>query len=213
MLFTQFPSFCRRRAGRRGLDMIPTGYVINHHGSGWVTDVTGNEAAEALLSRRVPELEPDLWPTTATSGGERAHDVTQPWGWRWGRRQKWNLKWLWNWKPWSRQENKTNGATWNGTNANKTAKWMNYDVNVTWQHGSNMLFLLTAVSFRNHTYHDTQCFGGSHTWILHRKMGLRFVLGKKTRSWFILYDPPGTWFSIRSRCQLLPAKQTFHRIM
>lgn len=52
------------RTRRRGKATIPTGYVINHHSGGWVADVTGDEAAETLLSGCIPELQPDLWPAT-----------------------------------------------------------------------------------------------------------------------------------------------------
>lgn len=39
---------------------VLTGDVIDHNRDGGVADVTGNEAAETLLTRRVPELESNL---------------------------------------------------------------------------------------------------------------------------------------------------------
>lgn len=37
-----------------------TGDVIDHHSNSGVSDVAGNEAAEALLPCSVPQLEPNL---------------------------------------------------------------------------------------------------------------------------------------------------------
>lgn len=54
----------KHRTCTSGKAMIPTGYVINHHSSGWVADVTGDEAAETFLSGCIPELQPNLWPAT-----------------------------------------------------------------------------------------------------------------------------------------------------
>lgn len=51
-----------REQGRGGEATIRTGYVINHHSCSWVSDVTGDEAAETLLSGCVPQLQPDLSP-------------------------------------------------------------------------------------------------------------------------------------------------------
>jgi len=48
---------------------IPTGYIINHHRSSRIADVTGDEAAESFLAGRIPKLQPNLWPTTNSVGG------------------------------------------------------------------------------------------------------------------------------------------------
>lgn len=73
-------SHTKRRTRRWGKPMIPTRYVINHHSGGWVADVTGDEAAETLLSGCIPELQPNLWPAVKWMWeGGAFHDPARGW--------------------------------------------------------------------------------------------------------------------------------------